>query len=206
LLAGIATHGASHARGTDSHGPPSRDPGAGTPARSYASRGPAPLRDSEELKWRWPISARKSSTPFSVLTDGELRELLGVISRASTGLTPGEGGGSAPRPLAGRARGGDVAGFGCQREGQRLRAAARTAATQHAPSVSRDTSDSSEIARERRCRSRRPCSGTLPVCPFLPPRAATMSPSTSESSASRTRATSSGRPRSIRRSASDRHR
>lgn len=63
------------------------------------------------------------------------------------------------------ARGGDVAGFGCEREGQRRRAAGRRAATRHAPSVPRYTSGSSALARKRRSRSRRQRSGTRPACP-----------------------------------------
>ena len=103
-----------------------------------------------------PISARAEASCASSSS--------GVIFRAMLRLDPGEGSGSAPRPLARRARGGDVAGFGCQGEARR-RAAARTAATQHAPSVPRYTSGSSERARKRRCRSRRQCSGTRPACP-----------------------------------------
>jgi hypothetical protein len=45
------------------------------------------------------------------------------------------------------------------------RAAGRRAATRHTPSVPRYTSGSPEVARKRRCRSRKPRSGTRPACP-----------------------------------------
>ena len=107
----------------------------------------APIVRLDEKGGR-PSSARKSSTPLSVRAEASCASSsFGVIFRAMLRLGPGEGSDRFTRPLARRARGGDVAGFGFQKEGQRRRAA-RKAATQRAPSVSRDTSGSSEIARK----------------------------------------------------------
>ena len=87
---------------------------------------------------------------------------FGVIFRAMLRLDPGEDGGSASRLLAKK-------GAWRQRRVLRVplgsRVAARKAATRHAPSVPVYTSGSSEVARERRRRSRRQRSGTRLACP-----------------------------------------
>jgi hypothetical protein len=158
---------------------------------------------SAALSSRWrPISARKRSSPLFVRAEASCASSsFGVIFRAMLRLDPGEGGGSAPRPLA-------KEGAWRRRRWLRVpkgsRAAGRRAATEHAPSVARYRSGSAEVARKRRCRSRRQRSGTRPACPSCLPQPATMPASTAESAARAPRRPAPDRSRAARRSASGR--